>query len=40
MSLRTLLIALVLVTATGYELLTSGLPRTTAEIERVMASAA
>ncbi len=30
----------VLVTATGYELLTAGLPRTTAEIERVMASAA
>jgi Xaa-Pro aminopeptidase len=30
----------VLVTTNGYELLTSGLPRTTAEIERVMASAA
>ncbi|MEY2920757.1 MAG: hypothetical protein RL261_2062, partial [Pseudomonadota bacterium] len=28
----------VLVTATGHELLTAGLPRTTAEIERVMAS--
>jgi Xaa-Pro aminopeptidase len=30
----------VIVTAGGHELLTSGLPRTTAEIERVMASAA
>jgi Xaa-Pro aminopeptidase len=30
----------VLVTASGHELLTAGLPRTTAEIERVMASAA
>ena len=30
----------VLVTTAGHELLTAGLPRTTAEIERVMASAA
>ena len=29
----------VLVTAGGYELLTAGLPRTTAEVERVMAVA-
>jgi Xaa-Pro aminopeptidase len=29
----------VMVTAQGYDLLTSGLPRTPAEIERVMASA-
>jgi Xaa-Pro aminopeptidase len=30
----------VLVTTAGHDLLTAGLPRTTAEIERVMAAAA